>query len=330
MLLYSWRWHRIQINILSQNLNAMDSTTKPRDVFALVTNRIIEHLEHGTVPWKQPWAERGLPRNLFTGKTYRGINVWLLNALNYEENAFLTFNQVKELGGNVRRGEKSHLVVLWKWIDDNSTNITENGATGRQIPYLRYYQVFNVSQCSDIPEEYLPLIVPTNNDPIGICEAIVETMPHVPEIRHMGDEAYYHPFFDLVNMPPMHRFINSETYYSTLFHELIHATGHKDRLNRKEIDAAMVPDKIGKYSLEELTAEIGACYLNSYAGIDGWDFQNHIAYLQGWLERLRNDKRLIVYACAQAQLAADYILNLRRDNWQENTNEREILQTIEI
>jgi antirestriction protein ArdC len=89
----------------------------------------------------------------------------------------------------------------------------------------------------------------------------------------------------------------------------------------------MLPDKIGKYSLEELTAEIGACYLNSYAGIEGWDFQNHIAYLQGWLERLRNDKRLIVYASAQAQLAADYILNLRRDNWQENTNEVEILQT---
>jgi antirestriction protein ArdC len=308
----------------------MEPQTKPRDVFALVTNRIIEHLEKGVVPWKKPWADRALPRNLLTGKFYRGINIWLLNALDYEQNTFLTFNQVQELGGKIRKGEKSHLVVLWKWIEDNSLNITENGAPEKKIPYLRHYQVFNISQCSDIPEWYLPVSLPTKNDPIGICESIVECMPCAPDIRHMGDEAYYHPFFDFVNMPSIHQFINSETYYATLFHELIHSTGHKRRLNRKEIDDAMAPDKIGKYSLEELTAEIGACYLNSYAGIDGWDFQNHIAYIQSWLERLRNDKRLIVYASAHAQLAVEYILNLRRDNWQENADESEVLQTVSI
>lgn len=299
---------------------------KPRDVFALVTNRIIEHLEQGIVPWKQPWTNKGLPRNLFTGKFYRGINVWLLNALPYEENIFLTFNQVKELGGKVRRCEKAHLVVLWKWIEDTSVN----GASDKQIPYLRYYQVFNIAQCVDIPQWYLPVSLPSKNDPLGICEAIVETMPSAPDIRHMGNEAYYHPFFDLVNMPSMHRFINSETYYSTLFHELIHSTGHKSRLNRKEMETAMVSRNIDKYSLEELTAEIGACYLNSFAGIDGWDFENHIAYLQTWLERLRGDKRLIVYASAHAQRATDYILNLNGSNNEESFTEERVLQTISV
>jgi len=308
----------------------MQPTPKTRDVFALVTNRIIEHLENGIVPWKKPWSDRGLPRNLLTGKPYRGINVLLLSSLSYEENMFLTFNQAQALGGKVRTGEKSHLVVFWKWLEDTSAKDMGNEAMKKKIPYLRYYQVFNIAQCSDIPQWYLPLSQPCKNDHIGICEAIVECMPCAPDIRHMGDEAYYHPFFDLVNMPSMHQFINSETYYSTLFHELIHSTGAKSRLNRKELVSAVIPDKIGRYSLEELTAEIGACYLNSYAGIDGWDFQNHIAYIQNWLERLRNDKRMIVYASAQAQRAADYILNLKGGDKEESVNEDMLIETFVV
>ena len=302
----------------------MEPTPKTRDVFALVTNRIIEHLEKGTVPWKKPWTDAGLPRNLLTGKLYRGVNVWLLNALNYPQNVFLTYNQAQSIGGRVRSGERAHLVVLWKWIDD-----TEHGARPRKTPMLRYYQVFNISQCADMPEWYMPSPDISKNDPLGLCEAIVESMPHAPDIRHMGDEAYYHPFFDLVNMPSMDKFINSETYYSTLFHELIHSTGHSSRLNRKEFDTGL-PDKFDKYSLEELTAEIGACYLNSFAGIDGWDFQNHVAYMQNWLEKLSNDKRLIVYASAQAQRAVDYILNLKGQHTEESVSEDMVLQTIEV
>ena len=307
----------------------MNDTTKSRDVFTLVTNRIIHFLEQGIIPWKRTWSDKGLPRNVFTGQEFRGVNVWLLNAHSYEENTFLTFEQVKKLGGNVRRNETGHLVTHWVWNDDNSLNIKENGSPPKKIPSLRYYQVFNVAQCFDIPEWYTPLIVTHQHNPIELCESVIETMPRLPEIRHLGDEAYYHPFFDLVNMPNMARFFETETYYATLFHQLIHSTGHKSRLHRKEIDMVL-PDKIGKFSTEELTAQMGACYLNSFCGIDEWRFENRFECIDGWLKQLRNDKRLVVYASTQAQLAVENILNLKHTNWAENTNEDRILQTIAI
>jgi antirestriction protein ArdC len=298
----------------------MEPTTKTRDVFALVTDRIIEHLENGTIPWQRPWSSSGLPRNLVSGKAYRGINVWLLNALEYEQNLFLTFKQVKELGGSVRAGEKSHSVIFWKWPEED----TETGK--KKIPILRYYFVVNISQCTGIPEQYLPApVLKRKNDPIEVCQEIVQRMPHGPEIRHQGDKAYYHPFFDFVNMPSMERFINSESYYSTLFHELVHSTGHESRLKRKELQTSTTTD-FDAYSLEELTAEIGACYLNSYAGIVGWDFTNHVAYIQGWLEKLRNDKRCIVYASTQAQKAMDYILDSCNRYTEEDFTEAVYLQ----
>ena len=328
MLLYSWHGHTIQINILSQNLNAIEETTQSRDIFTLVTNRIIHFLEQGVIPWKKTWSDKGTPRNLFTGKEFRSINVWLLNGLTYEENTFLTFEEVKKLGGNLRRNEKAHLVTHWVWNDDNSLNISENRSPVRKIPSLRYYQVFNVAQCFDIPEYYTPLIVTPKHNPFELCESVVECMPNRPEIRHLGDEAYYHSFFDLVNMPSMPRFFETEAYYATLFHQLIHSTGHKKRLHRKEIDMVL-PDKIGKYSMEELTAQMGACYL-ILCGIEGWDFENKIEYAKKWIQQLRNDKRLVVYASAQAQLACECILNLRRTDWTENTNDKLVLQTIAI
>jgi len=290
----------------------MESTSPTRDVFALVTDRIIDQLEKGTVPWKKPWTSAGMPTNLITGNAYRGVNVWLLNSLEYEHNLFLTFNQAKDLGGSVRKDEKAHLVVFWKWLDQKSESPIITGRPIKKVPFLRYYYVFNIAQCTNLPEDCIPLEEPARkNNPIQLCEEIVEMMPHLPDIRHRGDEAYYQPLFDFINMPPMERFLNSETYYSTLFHELIHSTGHHSRLNRKELQTA-TPNDFEAYSLEELTAEIGACYLSSYAGIDGWDFGNHVAYIEGWLKRLKSDRKCIVYASAQAQRATDYILDPRQ------------------
>ena len=269
----------------------MEPTPERRDVFAIVTDRITEHLEKGTIPWKKPWTDAGLPRNLVSGKAYRGINVWLLNALDYEQNVFLTYNQVKDLGGIVRSREKSHLVVFWKLKEEDTKSVAVADMPKRIVPVLRYYLVFNIAQCTNLPKQFMPVSIPQKkNDPIATCEEIIELLPHAPEIRHRGDEAYYHPFFDFINMPSRERFVNSETYYATLFQELTHSTGHQTRLNRKELQIA-APNDFGAYSQEELTAEIGACYLSSYAGIDGWDFTNHVAYIQGWLEKLKNDKR---------------------------------------
>jgi len=125
----------------------------PTDVYTIVTNRIIEHLEKGVVPWQQPWTEAGLPKNMITGKNYRGINIWLLASLNYPQNYFLTFKQVKDLGGNIKKGEKSQEVIFWKWIEkvNNDKNIEKEKI--EKIPLLRYYRVFNIDQCEGIPIE---------------------------------------------------------------------------------------------------------------------------------------------------------------------------------
>jgi antirestriction protein ArdC len=282
-----------------------------RDVYAIVTNLIIQKLENGIIPWKQPWRDIGVPRNLITQRPYRGMNLLLLSSLCYEQNEFLTFNQVQDLGGRVKKGEKAHLVVLWVWIDDNSNKRMQD-VKGRKIPLLRYYFVFNVTQCTGLPKRVVQLET-KQNDPIERCEEIVRAMPNPPKIVHNENEAYYHPLADFINMPKIQMFESSQSYYSTLFHELIHSTGYEGRLNRKEL---VEQTNFGSelYSIEELTAEIGSCYMTSYAGIAMKDLDNSVAYLQGWLKRLQDDNRLIVYASAHAQKAVDYILNIKHQD----------------
>jgi antirestriction protein ArdC len=293
--------------------------TNSHDVYSIVNNRIIEHLEKGVVPWQKPWTDAGLPQNLVTGKHYRGINVWLLNTLNYSQNSFLTFKQVKDLGGSVKKGEKAQEVVFWKWIEkeDKETKKKE------KVPILRYYKVFNVDQCSGIPKVKLPPVVERNNKPLETCEKIINEMPKRPDIRYKEHRAYYNKLDDFVNMPKMEAFRDSESYYATLFHELVHSTGHNERLNRKELvksNGLRTQD----YAAEELTAEMGASYLKSYAGIPIEKLDNNAAYIQSWLERLKNDKRFIVHASAQAQKATDYILNIKNEEKELDLSEAKI------
>lgn len=282
--------------------------TSLNDVYSIVTNRIIQHLEKGVIPWRQPWSNTGMPKNLISNKSYRGVNIWLLNSLGYSQNYFLTFKQVKELGGSVNKGEKAQEVIFWKWLE------RENKETGEKemVPFLRYYKVFNIAQCSDIPKDKLPPIVENTNNPLETCEKIISEMPKLPEIRFNENSAYYNKKEDYVNMPKMETFKNSESYYSTLFHELVHSTGHSERLNRNELTKS---NGFGteNYAIEELTAEMGASYLKSYAGIPIEQLENNAAYIQNWLERLKNDKKLIVYASSQAQKATDFILNIRNE-----------------
>ena len=218
---------------------------------------------------------------------------------------------MQDLGGRVKKGEKANLVILWLWVDENADKRSHE-VVGRKHPMLRYYFVFNVSQCTGLPvkPEQLEL---KPNDPIETCEGIVAAMPNRPKIVHNESEAYYQPWADFINMPKIQVFESSNAYYATLFHELIHSTGHEDRLNRKEL---MEMTKFGSelYSIEELTAEIGSCYLTSYAGIAVNGLTNSVAYLQGWLNRLKQDKKFIVYASAHAQKAVDYILNIKHED----------------
>src|ERR1035437_6154188 len=182
------------------------SSSKTANVYEIVNKRIIEHLEKGVIPWQQPWAESGLPKNLISGRNYRGINVWLLNSLGYSQNYFLSFKQVKELGGSIKKGEKATEVIFWKWIEKDNLEPNATSKTKEKIPLLRYYRVFNVEQCIDIPKEKLPPVIEKNNDPIQTCEQIISHMPKRPEIRHNENRAYYHKVDDYINVPKMESF----------------------------------------------------------------------------------------------------------------------------
>jgi antirestriction protein ArdC len=284
-------------------------TKKTTDVFAIVTNRIIDQLKQNIVPWQKPWTEAGYPINLTTKILYRGMNVWMLASLGYAQNYFLTWKQLKALGGNVKTGEKGHIVIFWKPAEKRERE-NDNQTNSEPAPILRYYMVYNIAQCDGISEMFTIPDSPYPVSTIGACDEIIERMPNCPTIKHTKQKAFYSPSKDYINMPKQQTFKNTESYYSTLFHELVHSTGHGSRLNRKGI--VDNPDfGTEMYSQEELVAEIGACFLNSAAGIEHIEFDNSVAYINNWLERLQSDTRLIVYASIQAQKAVEYILNVR-------------------
>jgi antirestriction protein ArdC len=266
-----------------------------------ITGRITALLAQGTVPWHKPWkATTGLPRNLVTKKPYRGINVFLLLAMSYESPFWLTCRQANQLGGRVRKGEKACPVIFWKQrkIED-----TESGEE-RNIRLLRFYHVFNVAQCDGIKNA--PTATMEAN-PITRPAAIVANMPQPPVVKHGMTHSFYSILEDCVGLPAQERFDHEEAYYATLFHELVHATGHETRLKR-----ATLMEQAGfgsnPYCKEELIAELGAAFLCGQAEIVERTIDNSAAYLNGWLEQLKNDRTLIVQAAAQAQKAADFIL----------------------
>jgi len=276
---------------------------KIKDVYQLVTNRILEQLEKGIIPWRKTWTDAGLPQNLITRKPYRGLNVWLLASLGYSQNFFLTYQQLKELGGKVKQDEKPYLVVYFKWIEVDDLK----GGEKQKKPFLRYFKVYNVAQCDGIKQELIPTILKPNH-PIEDCKFIVESMPNLPLIVFRNNDPYYHPEGDYINMPVIGQFDSSEAYYVTLFHELIHSTGHKSRLNRKEL---MEKHRFGseQYAIEELTAEFGSCYIQSIAGLKEGIEENSTAYIQNWYAVLKKNPRMAVYAGSQAQKAVDFVLN---------------------
>ena len=295
----------------------MQQQTSYIDIYEHVTNTIIALLEQGTVPWQKPWITSGPPRNLLTGHWYAGINYMLLNALPYKLPYYLTFRQVKSVAGKVKAGEKAHMLVFRRQI----TEPDKNDATKTVIRFvLRHFWVFNISQCENIPPHLIgkAQLLLKHKDPIQECEFVVEGYKTCPTIRYSGDEAYYHSVLDVVNMPFMEKFVSQEKFYSALFHELVHSTGHASRLNRKEVVEA---NEFGsdEYSVEELVAEMGACYISSFCGIVSETIDNSAAYINGWLNSLKNDKKFIVQASSRAQKAVDYILNIDRSR-EKNTD----------
>lgn len=278
-------------------------------VYQIITDQIIKRLEQGVIPWHKPWIGVDCPANLISKKEYKGINVFLLAVQNYSSPYWLTFNQCKQLGGMVKKGAKSTMIVFWKLNKGYEIDKETGEKRSKMIPILRYYRVFNVEQCENINPDKIPEVNQNPDfEPLEVCEAVIDNMPNRPDIKHEESRAYYHPRFDFVNMPKRESFDTEAFYYSVLFHELGHSTGHKSRLDRPGITGGTYFGSCD-YSKEELVAEMTAAFLCGHCQIEQQTIDNSAAYIKSWLKSLKNDPKMVVQAAAQAQKASDYILD---------------------
>ncbi len=278
------------------------------NVYEIVTEKIIAQLESGVAPWRKPW-KTSEPMNLVSQKAYRGINTFLLGSQGMPSKYWLSYAQATKLGGTVKPGEHASLVVFW-----NIGREKLNPKTGKlQKPFmLRYYNVFNLSLTDGIASKLglveasaLPL------EDIPMCERMVADMPNAPTIEiGKTNQASYSPRLDRVAMPSKALFSKSAEFYSTLFHELTHSTGHSSRLSR---DGVTDVTRFGSetYSKEELIAEMGSAMLCAVTGIEPVTLENSAAYLKSWISVLKGDSKLLVTAASAAQKAADFIRGIK-------------------
>jgi antirestriction protein ArdC len=277
------------------------------DINESITDRIIESLERGVAPWRSPYLVKyGVPSNFSTGKKYSGVNVWLLSLAGFASPYWLTYKQAQELGGNVRKGEKGCQVVKYGTFERENPQ----GEVKKSM-YLKSYTVFNACQIDgiDFPKPEAREVVAD----LVQARAIIDGMPNKPEVRHGSANAFYSPAGDFVSMPNPENVASDEAYFSTFFHELVHATGAANRLNRKTlVENKGVHNSRQTYAEEELVAEMGAAFLNAEAGILESELENSAAYLQSWIKALKSGdaKTWIIRASSQAQKAANYILGV--------------------
>ena len=269
----------------------------------MVNKLIIERLEAGVIPWKMPWKTGGgMPQNLVSKKNYRGFNFIYLLSFGYEQPFFLSFKQAQDLGGHVKKGAKSIPVVFWKMFD-------RTNAMGKdeKIPMLRYYRVFNISDIEGIDPAKLPQITAHDHDftPVQACENLMKAWKDKPVIVTGKHQACYIPSQDVIHMPDPRSFFEDAEYFSVLYHEATHCTGHPKRLKR-DLSGHFGDNS---YSQEELIAEMGAAYLCALSGIETKTIDNSAAYIKGWLSKLKSDNKILMMAASKAQHAVEYITN---------------------
>ena len=278
-----------------------------KSVYEMVTERIISQLENGIIPWEKPWSGiQSGAYNRISRKPYSLLNQMLLN----HDGEYATFKQWTDIGGHVRKGAKSEIVVFWK-IQPVAETLEDGTKEVKQIPLLRYFNVFHISQVDGVE----PLQTDELNDiePIEKAESILHNYWNREgiEIEHTtSDNAYYSPSRDLIHLPLMEQFKHANEYYSTAFHESVHSTMKETRCNRAEDrKGKLVAFGSNEYSKEELVAEIGSANLMNILGIESdKSFRNSTAYIQNWLSVLRNDVKFIVSASGKAEKAVKYIL----------------------
>lgn len=277
------------------------------NVYELVTNRIIEQLENNIVPWEKPWSGTlDSAFNRVSKKPYSILNQMLLKY----DGEYASFKQWKDLGGHIRKGEKSEMVVFWKMYpikekQDDGTEIIKT------IPLLKYINVFHISQVDGV--EPLKQKVTHDIEPIDKAEKILNdywNREHITVEHIKGDKAFYSPMFDKIQLPLFEQFKDANEYYSTAFHESVHSTMKTSRCNRQEDrKGKVVSFASDEYSKEELCAEVGSAQLMNIVGIETTkSFRNSTAYIQSWLKVLRNDNKFIVSASSKAEKAVNYIL----------------------
>ena len=279
------------------------------DLAEVITGKLIEMMDAGICPWRKPWkAIGGVPRN-YRGNAYRGVNAILCvlycMANNWDNPVFLTYKQVAQLGGKVIPGGKGNIImycskVVPKEYKDNPSACPESKKRFMQ----RYYYVFNIAQTEgvELPDSFQG----NANERIPTCEEVISSWKQCPPITYGGATAVYYPSADIVQTPKIEAFDTPEHYYSTLFHELAHSTGHEKRLNRKDAFAGDFGSD--PYAFEELVAELTASFMCGHLDIFNVTQQESAAYLQGWNKRFKDDKTLFFRAAALAQKACDYML----------------------
>lgn len=278
------------------------------DVYEIVTNRMVEMLEQGIIPWQKGWSGTANGAyNFVSKKPYSLINQMLLA----HTDAYLTFKQAQALGGTVKNGAHTEIVVFWKMLPSKTqTEVDKDGKeVPKLIPFLRYYKVFWIG---DIEGIEAPTPELHENDPITAAEEIINRYVAEEEIELQNDEpsneAYYDPQSDVVRVPMINQYENVEEYYSTLFHELTHSTGVPARLDRKEGFSKKARFGSKEYGREELVAEMGAAMLVNVCGIEtDKSFRNSAGYIQNWLQTIKGDSKLVVSAASRAEKAVNYI-----------------------
>lgn len=285
------------------------------NVYQIVTDKIINELAKGIIPWQKPWitAEQGGALNYVTRKYYSPLNQMFLRTGEY-----LTFNQIKERNGSIKKGAKADIVVFFKKYEKTQKNEDANAAdeeSTRTAFVLRYYNVFHISDVEGIESKQEQTQLNTDMQPIDKAEDIINgyvTRENAPKFNNdtFSNNAFYRPSTDEVFVPMMAQYKDIEEYYYTAFHELIHSTAAPQRLNRKGEQKTLARFGSEDYSREELVAEIGAAMLCNTAELNGEKaFKNSVSYIQGWMQHLKNDNHAIVWAASRAEKAAKYILS---------------------
>jgi antirestriction protein ArdC len=279
-------------------------------------NESIERLLDSGLTFSMPFKtlNGANAQNLISKTPYTGRNAFLMGmaARFYGSPYFVSFKQAQELGGTVKKGEKSWPVVFFAMLEKKGQ---ENVPTvdRDKIPLARWSNVFNIRQCEGIEEPKIESISVLDFSPIEKCESIAASMPNMPKIEHVsGSGAFYVPSADKVQMPMKDAFRSNEDYYATLFHELAHSTGHASRLERETLTKCAAFGS-AVYSREELVAEFSAAYLCGVAGIENKTVESSAAYITGWKKKLKDDPTAVFWAMKQAELAADYIQGIKKE-----------------